>query len=740
MRRPVIRILAGFAITALFLGHAVQAWRIGVVEQADRIIYDARLRFAAPGGVDSRVVILDIDEKSLGEVGRWPWRRDLMARLLDRLFGEYCVALAAFDVVWAEPDDSSGMAVLDALAAGRLRGDAGFRAAYGDLRPRLDHDGLFAAGMKGRPVVLGYYLSSEPGAVRANVIGAPALDRAALGGRTVPFSVWTGYTGNLATYAQAAAGAGHINPIVDPDGTVRRVPLLAELDGELYEAFSLAIVRTLAAQQEGGRKPPVAPGFPEDGHGGLEWLRVGARVIPVDESAAVLVPYRGARGSFDYVSIADALAGRARPERLKGKVVIIGATAPGLMDLRATPVGSVYPGVEIHASLVAGMLDGGLKSRPGYAVGAEVVALLFGGAALSVLIPMLSALWATAAVLGTAVVAAGGNLLLWSEAGLALPLAASLLLIALLYTLNMAWGYIVESRVRRQISDLFGQYVPPELVDRMAADPGRYSMEPRTAELTILFADVRGFTGISEALNPEDLREYINAYLSGMSDIIRSRHHGTLDKYIGDAIMAFWGAPVADPEHARHAVQAALDMQRHCADLNAGFRARGWPPLHIGVGINSGNVRVGDMGSRVRRAYTAMGDAVNVASRLEGRTKYYGVGILAGEGTRTAVPDVAFREVDRIRVKGRDEALTVYEPLEPAAGTGGAVQVELGLWDETLRAWRARQWEQVEANLHQLQRMDPECGLYRVYAGRVADFRRNPPPQDWDGVTAFDEK
>lgn len=741
MRQHAVRTLAGLAITALFLGHAVHAWRVGFIDRVESIIYDARLRLAMPGRGDPRVAILDIDERSLGEVGRWPWSRDRMAQVLDRLFGEYGVAAAAFDVVWAERDDSSGIQALDALATGPLRDIPAFRTAYGELRAGLDHDARFAAALKGRPVVLGYYLSSETGAVRANAIGVPALAPGALGGRVVPFTSWRGYTGNLQAYMASAAGAGHINSIVDADGTVRRVPMLAELDGALYEALSLAVVRAYLAQQAADRRPPpVVPGFPDDGRGGLEWLDVGPIRIPVDPSGAALVPYSGARGSFDYIPLADVLAGRVQPERLRDKLVIVGATAPGLMDLRATPVDNVYPGVEIHANLVAGLLGGALKARPGYVVGAEFLILLLAGVALAVLLPRHAMPLASTIALGGCAIVAGANLWLWRDAGLDLPLASVLLLVALVYTMNMAWGYFAESRVRRQIADLFGQYVPPELVDRMAADPGRYSMEPRDAELTILFADVRGFTGISEALRPDELREYINAYLSEMSDIIRSRHRGTLDKYIGDAIMAFWGAPVADPAHARHAVEAALDMQRHCSELNARFLARGWPTLRIGVGINSGNVRVGDMGSRVRRAYTVMGDAVNVASRLEGRTKYYGVGILAGADTRSAVPEIAFREVDRIRVKGRDEALAVYEPLGPAAAMTGAAWAELGLWDETMRAWRARQWEQVEANLDQLQRMDPDCGLYRVYAARVAEFRRLPPPESWDGVTGFSEK
>jgi adenylate cyclase len=309
-----------------------------------------------------------------------------------------------------------------------------------------------------------------------------------------------------------------------------------------------------------------------------------------------------------------------------------------------------------------------------------------------------------------------------------------------LYVMNMAYGYFVESRSKRQFTELFGQYVPPELVDKMAEDPRKYNMEPRSAELTILFSDVRGFTGISEALKPEELREYINEYLTDMSSIIRAKYRGTLDKYIGDAIMAFWGAPVDDPQHARNGVLAGLEMQKECEVLNAKFGARGWPTLKIGVGINSGTVRVGDMGSQVRRAYTAMGDAVNVASRLESRTKGYGVGMLVGEGTRSLVKDVLFREVDRIKVKGRDEAVTIYEPLGLEAEIEKTVLDELRLWNQTLRAYRSQQWDQADVNLINLQRMNPRCGLYTVFGEFVAEKRRQPPPPGWDGVTVFDEK
>ena len=683
--------------------------------------------------MDERFVILDVDEKSLGEIGRWPWNRQVMAEIVGKLFDRHGIAALGFDVVWAERDASSGIDVLDSLARRELKDVASFQAAYGRLRSQLDFDARFAASLNGRPVVLAYYFNSENNAVRVNALPAPVLPKGTFDGRRVTFPQWQGYSGNLPQVLENAAGAGHINPLVDADGVIRSVALIQEYQGAYYESLSLAMVRTLLELQTGAVQQ-VKPVFPDDGVD-LEWLNVGALEIPVDERAAALVPFRGEKKSFRYVSLADVVKDRVPPGELSKKIALIGTTAPGLQDLRATPVDSVYPGVEIHANLIAGMLDREVKRKPLYMIGAEVIFLLAGGLVLAILIPRLSAFWASvAAGLGGLVIAAFSTLV-WTEGGMVLPLAASLLMVAALYAMNMAYGYFVESRSKRQFAELFGQYVPPELVDKMAEDPERYSMAPRSADLTILFSDVRGFTGISEALKPDELREYINEYLTAMSLIIRSRYRGTLDKYIGDAIMAFWGAPMDDARHARNAVLAGLAMQKECAALNARFAARGWPALHIGVGVNSGTVRVGDMGSQLRRAYTAMGDAVNVASRLEGRTKYYGVGILVGEATRNLVEDVVFREIDLIKVKGKDAAVRIFEPLEAAPGQRAAA-----LWEEALRAYRGRQWDAAETALQELQRTDPASGLYRLYAGRVAEKRRDPPPPGWDGVAVFDEK
>jgi adenylate cyclase len=303
----------------------------------------------------------------------------------------------------------------------------------------------------------------------------------------------------------------------------------------------------------------------------------------------------------------------------------------------------------------------------------------------------------------------------------------------------MSWGYFVETRTKGQFTELFGQYVPPELVDEMARDPQAYSMAGRNVELTVLFSDVRGFTTISEGLEPQELSHLMNEYLGAMTEVVR-KNRGTLDKYIGDAIMAFWGAPVADPEHARHAVLTAIAMQKELKLLAEPFRARGWPELHIGVGVNTGMMTVGDMGSPVRKAYTVMGDAVNLGSRLESITKQYGVGIIVGPQTHDLLKDMVFRELDKVRVKGKDEPVAIYEPLGLAGEVSAEVLAQLKTWQHALRLYRAQDWEQAELQFYNLSRQAPECKLYQLYLARVAHWQKEPPGADWDGVTTFETK
>lgn len=736
MKRQLIRFILGALCLILLLGHAGGVWQIPFVSALDAYLYDARLRLTMPKTLDERIVIVDIDEKSLAEVGRWPWGRNVLAELVRRLTDDYQVAVVGFDVVFAEPDESSGLKVLEALGRQQLKNEPSYQRSLAAVRRSLDYDQLFAETLRGRPVVLGYYFSGLEQAQQTGALPPPVFPAATLAGRRIPLVSWLGYGANLPLLQQAAAAGGHFNPLVDVDGSARRVPLVVEFQGQYYEALALAVLRTLLGRSE------VRPCLPDE-KTGIEWLDViserGSLRIPVDEHATALIPYRGYERSFPYISAVDVLHGRVATEQLAGRIVLVGTTAPGLMDLRSTPVGAAFPGVEAHANLIAGMLSGTVKDMPGYVRGLDVLQLLLFGGMLTILLPLLSPLRASLLTMLTLAACLGLNLLLWQSANLVLPLAASILAILLLYGLNMSWGYFVESRSKRQFTELFGQYVPPELVDEMARNPGSYSMEGRNEQLTVLFADIRSFTRISEGMEPRELSRLMNVYFGAMTEVIRQQR-GTLDKYIGDAIMAFWGAPVSDPENARHAVLTALTMQRQLHALAEPFKAQGWPVLRAGIGINSGAMTVGDMGSPVRKAYTVMGDAVNLASRLEGITKDYGVEIIVGEATQAQIGDIAFRELDRVQVVGKDMAIAIYEPLGLTAELSPAVREELKLWQDALRLYRAREWEQAELRIYNLQQRSPDCRLYALYAERLARWLACPPDEHWCAVTTFQTK
>ena len=746
--KHLARIIIGLIVVLVFIVHAIGLWglQLPLLEKLEAIIYDTRLQLTMPGGVDTRIVILDIDEKSLAErekggEGRWPWPRDRLALLLDKLFDRYQIAVLGFDVVFAERDESSGIRVLERLGAGELRDVPQFQSVLKQVKPQLEYDDIFARKMKGRPVVLGYIFSSdEPGlAPKKGALPLPIFTAESFVGRPIRTTTWHGYTANLGVLQKTAISAGHFNSHTDDDGIVRRVPMLAEYNGAYYEPLSLAMVRVLLGSPPVKTISPDASLAPE-GYPDLESLEVGSLRIPVDDTASALVPYRGRKGSFKYYSLVDVINDRIEPAELKGKIVLVGTTAPGLLDLRATPVDSVYPGVEVHANMIAGMLDGSIKQRPPYVLGAEFTLLLVTGLLLALLLPLLNPLRSTLVTILVLVSALVVNVLVFQNGHLVLPIASGVILILTMFTFNTAYGFFVEARGMRQITGLFGQYVPPELVEKMAENPQQFNMAPRAEELSVLFSDVRGFTTISESLTPEDLSVYINDYLTTMSLVIRERHRGTLDKYIGDAIMAFWGAPVADTRHAMDAVLAALDMQNEARLLNEKFKAKGWPTFKIGIGVNSGVMRVGDMGSKIRKAYTVMGDAVNLGSRLEGITKQYGADIIIGEGTKVRISGVVCREVDRVRVKGKDEAVAIYQPLGLEGQVDPAKLNEIELWNQALRYYRAQQWDQAELQLLNLKKIAPDTGLYDAFIERTAYLRANPPGAGWDGAWKFETK
>ena len=626
------------------LGHATGLLRISAVQSLENIVYDTKLRLTMPKTLDSRIIIVDIDEKSLAEVGRWPWHRQKLAALTQELLQNQGVSAIGFDLVFAEGDDMR------------------------------EADTQFAQSFLQKNVVLGYYFTSDREARTSGVLPKPVIQQINLSGRKIRATVWDGFGSNIATLAEAAPLAGFFNAIADDDGVVRSTPLLASFKGDYYESMALAVYRAATGY------PSVGPGsLPNsvDSVGGIlsmdsikltktdisDPTKTQMQTIKVDDRAAVLVSYRGLGGaqggSFQYISAADILAKRLASEQLRGKIILVGTSAPGLQDLRITPVGQTYPGVETHANVISSMLDGKSIYKPDYALGVEVALLILVGLALAFVLPALTATSALGFSVSMLLVPTALNLFLFSEYGMVFPLATLLLLSFMAYMLNMSYGYFVESRAKRELTQLFGSYVPPQLVDEMVRDPSNHTMKAINKDLTVMFCDLRGFTQLAENMEPIQLQHLLNEVFSRITQVIVG-HRGTIDKYMGDCVMAFWGAPVSMPNHAELAVLAALDITQVLVQINAERRTKGLMEVKLGIGINSGMMCVGDMGSFMRRSYTVVGDAVNIASRIEGLTKHYAVDLLAGNSTKLGTPLFDWLLVDTVRLAGKTESLALF--------------------------------------------------------------------------------
>lgn len=653
-------------------------------------LYDLRLRLLAPRQADPQVVVVDIDEQALADHGRWPWPRRQLAALLDAAFSQGGARLVGLDLVLAQPDQSSGLAAVDKLAQGALRGDAGFQAAWQALRPQLDDDSRLAAVLQRHPVVLGFHLSNEAGAAQVDALPPPLLPTALLGPPGAALLSWNGHGGNLAQLQQAAAlGGGHLNAVLDADGTVRRLPMLVQYQQGVQPTLSLAMARALLGSPGAPATLSVAPA-----NGPLQALLLrgaaGQLRVPVDNHAQALVPFSIAGAAPMRVSAADLLAGRLPADALRGKVVLVGVSAPGLIDQHRTPVDDAMLGTLVHADMLSGLLQERLLAVPAFAPALQLMVLAATAALLGWALPRL-ALWRGLVLTGGLVLAVLAlNLLAWRQLGWVLPLAGGLMLPPLLQALHLALVYRRATGARKELAQLFGQYVPPELVAEMSRKPERYTMGSRSADLTVLFADVSGFSSLAQRMPPAELGAMMNLLFSHLTDVVRD-HRGTLDKYIGDSVMAFWGAPLDDPDHARHAVDAAQAMLARLPQIHAELAARGWPALQLNIGINTGTMVVGDMGSRHRRAYTVMGDAVNLAARLQAFCSRYGLGLVVGDATHNAL--LAARDpraclpLGPVSLRGLDAGQPVWQPLAGLDAT--QAEALLGDWKALRRLVRA---------------------------------------------------
>ncbi|WP_336491807.1 CHASE2 domain-containing protein [Methylobacterium nigriterrae] len=723
------RLLALAVLLVLLL---VRLWDPAPVEILRLRTFDA-LQALHPRPVTLRpVTIVDIDEDSIRAYGQWPWARTRVAELVRRLTVAGA-AVIAFDAVFPEPDRLS-----PGLVAESVPGlDTATRAALARLP---SNDSVLAEAIGASRVIVGQTALAQ---ATDNDAALPETGFAMLGPDPVNhLAHFPGLLRNVPAIENAAAGRGLFTIVPERDGIVRRVPLVMVAESRVVPALSLEILRVLTGSgavmirsDAAGVSAVALPGFevPTDG-GGSVWLHFNHHD-----------PAR-------FVSAKSVLDGSLDPERVAGKIVLIGTSAIGLLDNKTTPVDRTIPGVEVHAQLLESVLSRATLAYPNYAI---VVELLLALAVSLGIIAFAPALGAGRLLMLGAVVAGFIAAIAWfrfTRLGILLdptfPLGASLSVYAVLVFTN----YTREQVGRQRIRSAFGQYLSPALVEQLAASPERLRLGGEERRITVMFSDVRGFTGISEFYrnDPAGLTSLMNRFLTPLTNAIIERR-GTIDKYMGDAIMAFWNAPLDDPDQEANACAAALAMLARMDALNALRRseaaAGGQPdlPITIGIGINTGRCVVGNMGSDLRFDYSVLGDPVNVASRLEGQSKTYGMQVILGSATAEAVADrFAVLEIDRVRVKGKREAESVWALLGDAATRGSERFAQLAREQGAmLGAYRRRDWGEALARLDACRRLGDGFALTRLhdlFAARIAGFEQVPPPDDWDGIHLAETK
>jgi adenylate cyclase len=678
-------------------------------------------------------VIVDIDEQSLRKFGQWPWPRTRVAELVTRLTQAGALVIA-FDVVFPEPDRLSPDVVADV-----------FRDLDEETRKKIrassSTDSMFADAVRQSRVVLGE--TGLPSAAPPSPAQTQTVAVATLGPDPKPFLLnFPGLLRNLPILDKAAAGRGLFSIRSERDGIVRRVPMVMLAQGEIRPALTFDMLRVvtgsstiLIKSDTAGIRSVAIPGFelPTDRHGQL-WIHFA----PHDPSR--------------YVSASDVLEGRVGPQQLSRKLVLVGTSAAGLLDLKTTPVDPSMPGVEVHAQILESMLTKSMLSAPNYAIGAELCAALLIGAVIVWIAPILSPffLLAFGAAIGALVV--GTSWYYYTQEKLLIDFTYPLLSSILIYLTLVFTNYVGEQAQRRRIRSAFSQYLSPALVAELAQSPEKLVLGGEQRNMTIMFSDVRGFTTISEMYkdDPQGLTSLMNSFLTPLTNAIIDRK-GTIDKYMGDAIMAFWNAPLDDPAHEINACEAAIDMLDRVEKLNLARRqeaesnARPFFPINIGVGINTGTCVVGNMGSDLRFDYSVLGDSVNLASRLEGQCKSYGLPIIVGSRTALVAKErFAVLEIDFVAVKGKKEPEVVYAIMgRQELANSGKFQRWRDLNIEMLSQYRRRDWTAALAAIERGRSLDEEQRfktLYDVYSERIRAFQLSPPPEDWDGAYALDTK
>lgn len=728
----------GMLMTCLAVTTYLSDWRAAqwMLQRVDFLSFDLRYQLINPVRDTPKqpIVIVDIDELSLKEQGRWPWSREKMAQLVSALYGAG-VTMVGMDVVFAEPEANPVELLQETLTRQQPDNEPLTRLLH-QMAGDFAFDDHFAAAL-GSDTVLGYFLYQQTGS-DSGVLPDALLTLPPERESRLVLIAMEGHSANIPVLQSHALSAGYLTIIPDPDGIVRRAPMVLRYGNKVYTSLALEMARQFLFADE--VRLVTAMQYQAEV---MERIELDSFSIPTNALGQALVPYVGNARSFPYVSATDVLNDRFDPEVLAGAIVLVGTSAWGLGDLKAMPLSAEYPGVEVHANLLNAILNsqGAQKAfphRPDLANQITALLLFVTGLLLSLVLPRLNpvALVLSAILLLAAIVAA--NFYLWAKWLVDFPLAPHVILTTTLTVYLFADGFLRENLQRLRIKRMFGQYVPPAHVDEMVGAEDNYGFEGKSKELTVLFSDIRSFTMISETLNASDLKRMLNRYFTPITKIIFD-HDGTIDKYVGDMVMAFWGAPLDDPKHASKAVQAALDMLAATEALKPEFAKDGLPEINIGIGINTGMMNVGDMGSEYRRAYTVLGDAVNLGSRLEGVTKFYGVRLLVSETTQAQAPEFQYRLVDRIRVKGKQEPITVYEPLCHLNDGSSELAEEVASFHMALFNYYNQRWDKAVEIIQSLHQQRPQP-IYELYLERITALRGEDLGEDWDGVFTHTSK
>ena len=721
-RLACLALLVGFAVLRSFDPAPVEELRVRTFDAFQRV--DPRKKTARP------VTIIDIDDKSLEKLGQWPWPRTRIAELVSELTRLGAVVIA-FDVVFAEPDRLNPDFVADTFA----NLDAETRAK---LRALPSNDQVFADAMRASRVVLGESGSAEELVAIDKTL--PVTGLAMLGEDPQRFMIeFPGLLRNTRVLEHAAAGRGLFTIRPERDGIVRRVPMIMIAQGQTMPSLSFEMLRVATGSGTILIKTEKA---------GIKSLGIKGFQLPTDRNGQLWVHYAPHDASL-YVPVINVLDKTVAPEMIAGKLVLIGTSAVGLNDIKTTPVSRAMPGVEIHAQVLESALTGEVIAQPFYGIAIEYATALLFGALVIAFAPLFGpvTLVALGAAFATALI--GTSWYFYSQHRLLIDFTYPLLSTTAIYLTLIFSSFVREQAQRKQIRTAFSQYMSPALVAQLALSPEKLVLGGEEREMTIMFSDVRGFTTISETYkrDPQGLTRLMNRFLTPLTNAILARK-GTIDKYMGDAIMAFWNAPLDDKEHQVNACNAAIDMLERIDELNkireieAKDGGQAFIPLNVGVGLNTGTCVVGNMGSDLRFDYSVLGDSVNLASRLEGQSKEYGFPIIVGSNTALAVKDkFAILELDFIMVKGKKEPEVIYAIAgREDTAQSGRFQRLRNLTIEMLACYRVRDWQGALAAIERGRRTDEVQSLellFNLYEARIRNFQESPPPEDWNGAYAL---